>query len=215
MAISTNVGNLIGGVGLFNSPINSGIAFIWIIITCIQKVKSVLGIDRFFSSPLFCQEQAGHFGLVGIGIEQEDDGHEGKEGQNNYNSWLWWLLKLFPLSFWLIILLNIKLNLFKIFFRKVWTNTHASKLKKPLYSNLKPFSGNHEKDCSLANDKCNILDVLCRLDIGFSMQKLILTTLLLFWRYSSWKICEYFASKRLDPISAKWERPWFEDLVKR
>ena len=69
------------------------------IITCIiQKVKSVLGIDRFFGSPLFCQEQAGHFGLVGIGIEQEADGHEGKEGQNNQNSWLWWLLKLFPLS---------------------------------------------------------------------------------------------------------------------
>ena len=54
---------------------------------CIQKVKSVLGIDRFFGSPLFCQEQAGHFGLVGIGIEQEADGHEGKESQNNYNSW--------------------------------------------------------------------------------------------------------------------------------
>ena len=66
------------------------------IITCIiQKVKSVLGIDRFFGSPLFCQEQAGHFGLVGIGIEQEADGQEGKEGQNNYNSWLWWI-KLFP-----------------------------------------------------------------------------------------------------------------------
>ena len=45
---------------------------------CIRKVKSVLGIDRFFSSPLFCQEEAGHFGLVGIGIEQEADGHEGK-----------------------------------------------------------------------------------------------------------------------------------------
>ena len=54
---------------------------------CIQKVKSVLGINRFFGSPLFCQEQAGHFGLVGIGIEQEADGHEGKEAQNNYNSW--------------------------------------------------------------------------------------------------------------------------------
>ena len=56
------------------------------IITCIQKVKSVLGIDRFYSSPLFCQEQAGHFGLVGIGIEQEADVHEGKASHNNYNS---------------------------------------------------------------------------------------------------------------------------------
>ena len=54
------------------------IAFTWIIITCIQKVKSVLGINRFPSSPLFCQETAGHFGLVGIGMEQETDGNEGK-----------------------------------------------------------------------------------------------------------------------------------------
>ena len=83
-----DLGNPLGGVGFFNSPINSDVAFIWIIMTCIQKVKSVLGIDRFFSSPLFCQEQAGHFGLVGIGIEQEADSHEGKERQNNYNSWL-------------------------------------------------------------------------------------------------------------------------------
>ena len=97
---------------------------------CIQKVKSVLGIDRFFGSPLFCQEQAGHFGLVGIGIEQEADGHEGKEGQNNQNSWLWWLLKLFPLSFWLMIFLNIKLNIFKIFCRKVCINTHVSKVEE-------------------------------------------------------------------------------------
>ena len=47
-------------------------------ITCIQKVKSVLGINKFPSSPLFCQEPAGHFGLVGIGMEQETDGNEGK-----------------------------------------------------------------------------------------------------------------------------------------
>ena len=76
--MTNDLGNPLSSVGLFNSPINSGIAFIWMIITCIiQKVKSVLGIDRFFGSPLFCQEQAGHFGLVGIGIEQEADGHEG------------------------------------------------------------------------------------------------------------------------------------------
>ena len=86
------------------------------IIMCLQKVKSVLGINRFFSSPLFCQEEAGHFGLVGIGIEQEADGHEGKEGQNNYNSWLWWLLELLPLSFWLIILLNILSYIFFKYF---------------------------------------------------------------------------------------------------
>ena len=49
---------------------------------CIQKVKSVLGINRFFSSPLFCQETAGHYGLVGIGIEQESDGPEGKKVHN-------------------------------------------------------------------------------------------------------------------------------------
>ena len=49
-----------------------------------------------------------------------------------------------------------------------------------MYSNLKPFSCNLEKYCSLANDKYNILDVFCRLGIGFSMQKLILTTLLHF-----------------------------------
>ena len=55
------------------------IALTWLIITsCIQKVKSVLGINRFPSSPLFCQEPAGHFGLVGIGMEQETDGNEGK-----------------------------------------------------------------------------------------------------------------------------------------
>ena len=54
------------------------IAFTWIIITCIQKVKSVLGINRFPSSPLFCQEPAGHFGLVGIGMEQGTGGNEGK-----------------------------------------------------------------------------------------------------------------------------------------
>ena len=41
-------------------------------------MKSVLGINRFFSSPLFCQETAGHYGLVGIGIEQEADSSEGK-----------------------------------------------------------------------------------------------------------------------------------------
>ena len=58
------------------------IAFTWIIITCIQKVKSVLGINRFPSSPLFCQEPAGHFaghfGLIGIGMEQGIGGNEGK-----------------------------------------------------------------------------------------------------------------------------------------
>ena len=89
--MTNDLGNPPSSVGLFNSPINSGIAFIWIIIIMImfiQKVKSVLGIDRFFSSPLFCQEQAGNFGLVGIGIVQEADGHEGKEGQNNYSCWL-------------------------------------------------------------------------------------------------------------------------------
>ena len=47
---------------------------------------------------------------------------------------------------------------------------HSSKLEKPKYSNLKPFSHNLSKDCSLANDKCNILEVLCRLGIGFSIQ---------------------------------------------
>ena len=87
--MTNDLGNPLGGVGLFNSPINSGIAFISMIMTFIQKVKSVLGIDRFFGSPLFCQEQAGHFGLVGIGIEQEADGHEGKEGQNDYNYFLY------------------------------------------------------------------------------------------------------------------------------
>ena len=51
----------------------------------LQKVKSVLGINRFFSSPLFCQDQAGNFGLVGIGIEQEADDHEGKEVQNSFD----------------------------------------------------------------------------------------------------------------------------------
>ena len=61
------------------------------------------------------------------------------------------------------------LNIFKIFCRKVCTNTHASKLEKPNYSNLKPFSRNLQKDCSLANDKCNnILEVLCR-----SIRKLV------------------------------------------
>ena len=43
------------------------------------ELKVTYRIDRFYSSPLFCQEQAGHFGLVGIGIEQEADGHEGKD----------------------------------------------------------------------------------------------------------------------------------------
>ena len=95
-------------------------------ITCIQKVKSVLGINRFFSSPLFCQEQAGHFGLVGIGIEQEADGPEGSKVHNIHDSWLWWLYKLFILSFWLIILPNIKLNISKIFCGKVCTNMHQS-----------------------------------------------------------------------------------------
>ena len=55
------------------------IAFTWIIIIiCIQKVKSVLGINRFPSSPLFCQGPAGYFGLVGIGMEQGTGGNEGK-----------------------------------------------------------------------------------------------------------------------------------------
>ena len=59
------------------------IAFTWIMITFIQKVKSVLGINRFPSSPLFCHEPAGnfyhgHYGLVGIGIEQETNGNEGR-----------------------------------------------------------------------------------------------------------------------------------------
>ena len=59
------------------------IAFTSIMMICIQKVKSVIGISRFPSSPLFCHEPAGnfyhgHYRLVGIGIEQETNGNEGK-----------------------------------------------------------------------------------------------------------------------------------------